>query len=128
MTPMMHVARRALAYVRRSSTAAEAAPPLTYRRLALALAGASAVQGGVILALFVAFFPFCLFGLPEWTCLESPFYAAPVIMLGISPVFFAFCHMESTIMLSLFAIAGLALISLNATPWLASSEGSTEAS
>jgi len=45
-------------------------------------------QGGVILSLFVAFFPFCLFGLPEWTCLESPFYAAPVIMLGISPVFF----------------------------------------
>ena len=52
----MHVGR-ALAYrivpagIRRAggSTAAEAAPALTYRRLALALAGASAVQGGVIL-------------------------------------------------------------------------------
>jgi len=47
-----------------------------------------AYQGGVILALFVAFFPFCLFGLPEWTCLTSPFFAAPIIGAGVMPVYF----------------------------------------
>merc|ERR1712046_537529 len=43
-------------------------------------------QAGVIFALFLAFFPYCLYGAPEWTCLESPFYAAPVIMIFLIPV------------------------------------------
>lgn len=42
-------------------------PYLTRRRYAMI---DLCYQGGVILALFVAFFPFCLFGLPEWTCLD----------------------------------------------------------
>jgi len=43
-------------------------------------------QAGVIFALFLAFFPYCLYGLPEWTCIESPFFAAPVITVFLVPV------------------------------------------
>jgi len=43
-------------------------------------------QAAVIFALFLAFFPYCLYGAPEWTCLESPFYAAPVISVFLIPV------------------------------------------
>jgi len=43
-------------------------------------------QAGVIFALFLAFFPYCLYGLPDWTCLSSPFFAAPVITVFLIPV------------------------------------------
>jgi len=43
-------------------------------------------QAGVIFSLFLAFFPYCLYGLPDWTCIESPFYAAPLISVFLIPV------------------------------------------
>jgi len=45
-----------------------------------------AYQAGVIFALFLAFFPYCLYGLPDWTCIESPFFAAPLISVFLVPV------------------------------------------
>jgi len=45
-----------------------------------------AYQAGVIFALFLAFFPYCLYGMPDWTCISSPFFAAPVIGIFLMPV------------------------------------------
>eukprot|EP00931_Biecheleriopsis_adriatica_P045602 TRINITY_DN26113_c0_g1_i1.p1 TRINITY_DN26113_c0_g1~~TRINITY_DN26113_c0_g1_i1.p1 ORF type:complete len:387 (-),score=72.68 TRINITY_DN26113_c0_g1_i1:127-1287(-) len=43
-------------------------------------------QAGVIFGLFLGFFPYCLFGFPDWTCIRSPWFAAPFIAVFISPV------------------------------------------
>ncbi len=45
-----------------------------------------AYQAGVIFGLFIAFFPYCLYGAPEYMCLSSPFYAAPFITVFLLPV------------------------------------------
>lgn len=43
-------------------------------------------QAGFIFGFFVAVFPFCAFGFPEWTCLRL-YQAIPVSLLFIWPVF-----------------------------------------
>ena len=45
-----------------------------------------AYQAGVIFGLFVAFFPYCLYGAPDYMCLKSPFFAAPFITFFLLPV------------------------------------------
>jgi hypothetical protein len=35
-------------------------------------------QAAVIFGFFASYFPFCLYGFPEWTCISSPFFAVPL--------------------------------------------------
>ncbi|KAJ3074601.1 hypothetical protein HDU98_010789 [Podochytrium sp. JEL0797] len=44
-------------------------------------------QAIVIFANFLAYFPLCAFGFPEWTCISSPIFAVPVMVVMMLPLF-----------------------------------------
>ncbi|KAJ3074604.1 hypothetical protein HDU98_010792 [Podochytrium sp. JEL0797] len=44
-------------------------------------------QAIVIFANFLAYFPLCAFGFPEWTCILSPIFAVPVMVVMMLPLF-----------------------------------------
>jgi len=43
-------------------------------------------QAAVIFGFFLSYFPFCLYGFPEWTCLYTPFFAVPLISVLSTPL------------------------------------------
>jgi len=43
-------------------------------------------QAAVIFGFFASYFPFCLYGFPEWTCISSPFFAVPLILVLSLPI------------------------------------------
>jgi len=45
-----------------------------------------AYQTILIFAIFLSYFPWCLFGLPEWTCFSSPLFAVAPISLMLTPL------------------------------------------
>jgi hypothetical protein len=62
-------------------------------------------QCTLIFGLFVAYFPYCLYGFPEWTCIKTPFLAGPFIGFFMTPVL-QFVPWLITFGKSMFGIGG----------------------
>ena len=43
-------------------------------------------QAIAIFATFVAYFPYCLYGFPQWTCISSPIFSMPFLAVMILPL------------------------------------------